>query len=547
MNCTKCKAEWTPPAGVSVSSCPFCGKPIFELKDNGKNAEPHEILQEIVQRYDRQKLGDTLLKGLLSDLMPHIERKYQRIFKQALDDRIGAKLLDLEDEEDCIRVVKINTLKDSFKNNNGFDKTADYVVDCFLFALGWIETINKEQYKQGGVDMMSIISQQIDMATVDGVLLKEEAKTIFLNSQKLGLADSEIVNLINAKIDSLKLKPYPATPESLKNITEIICYSDWYSKNKYPKRETSKLRKPSIKEETLKIKDEMTGTEIQVALKDFANKMPWEKARRACSDLGSGWRLPTTVELKMLQKHLHRQGKENFKKDDAYWSSKEYGSDAVFFSFKSGDSIDVPKANEFYVRAVRTIINFPLEQKYKTIKIGNQVWMGDNLNVEEFRNGDEIPNIQSPKEWIKYGEEKKPAWCYYENNTDNRIQYGRLYNWWAVTDGRGLAPMGWHISTETEWKELKIFCDNKPGNKLKSKNFWTDKKGTDDYGFSGLPSGYRDKRGKFGKLGSESFYWTSNEFNKGDGIAFYIWSYMSGISKSFKNKAFGFSVRCLKD
>ena len=75
MKCNNCKAEWTPPKGVSISNCPFCGKPIFEVKDSDKNSEPHEILQKIVQQYDRKKSGDTLLKGMLSDLMPHVEKK----------------------------------------------------------------------------------------------------------------------------------------------------------------------------------------------------------------------------------------------------------------------------------------------------------------------------------------------------------------------------------------------------------------------------------------------------------------------------------------
>jgi hypothetical protein len=156
MNCTNCKAEWTPPTGVSISKCPFCGNPLYELKDSVKNAEPHEILLKIVQQYDKKKLGDTLMKGMLTDLMPHVEKKIKRIFKQALDDRIGSKLLDLEHEENSIRIVKTSTLKDSFKNNNGFDHTADYVFDCFLFALGWIENIKTDQQIQSEADHISL-------------------------------------------------------------------------------------------------------------------------------------------------------------------------------------------------------------------------------------------------------------------------------------------------------------------------------------------------------------------------------------------------------
>jgi hypothetical protein len=142
--------------------------------------------------------------------------------------------LELDEENNPVRVVKINTLKDSFKtNNNGFDHTADYVVDCFLFALGWIETVNKEQYTQSGVDNLSLISQQIDMAFVDGILNKDEAKALFSKAQQSGFTDNETTDLINSKIKTLSLIPIPATPKSLKDLKEIICFSDWYSEPAY--------------------------------------------------------------------------------------------------------------------------------------------------------------------------------------------------------------------------------------------------------------------------------------------------------------------------
>jgi formylglycine-generating enzyme required for sulfatase activity len=233
MNCTNCKAEWTPPSGVSITQCPFCGKSLYELKDNVKNAEPHEILLKIVQQYDKKKLGDTLLKGMLTDLMPHVEKKYQRIFKQALDDKVGSKLLDLEHEDNSIRIVKIKTLKDSFKNNNGFDQTADYVVDCFLFALGWIETASIEQYSKAEIDKLGLVSQQIDFAFIDGVLHKAEAKALFSSAQSLGFSENEIADMLHAKIKNLKFKPFPEPDKSLKNQKEILCSSDWYSESGY--------------------------------------------------------------------------------------------------------------------------------------------------------------------------------------------------------------------------------------------------------------------------------------------------------------------------
>ena len=233
MNCTNCKAEWTPPIGVSISECPFCGKPLFEMRNTDKNAEPHEILRSIIQHYGISILNEIRLKGMLSDLMPHVEKKYQRVFKQALEDKVGSKLLDLEHENNSIRIIKINSIKDIFKNTNAFDQTADYVVDCFLYALGWIELVNKDQYKHAKVNNLIIINHQIDFAFIDGVLHKAETEALFSSAQSLGFSENEIADMINEKIKKFKFKPFPEPDKSLKNQKEKLCASDWYSDSAY--------------------------------------------------------------------------------------------------------------------------------------------------------------------------------------------------------------------------------------------------------------------------------------------------------------------------
>lgn len=87
---------------------------------------------------------------------------------------------------------------------------------------------------------------------------------------------------------------------------------------------------------------------------------------------------------------------------------------------------------------------------YKTIKIGKQQWMSENLNVNHFRNGDEILEVKTDTEWKKAGIEGKPAWCYYENKSSNGEKYSKLYNWYAINDSRGLAPDGYEIPTEQD-------------------------------------------------------------------------------------------------
>jgi uncharacterized protein (TIGR02145 family) len=89
-----------------------------------------------------------------------------------------------------------------------------------------------------------------------------------------------------------------------------------------------------------------------------------------------------------------------------------------------------------------------------TVTIGSQVWMTKNLNVEKFRNGDPIPEARTNLEWEEAGKEGQPAWCYYDNDPSNGFKYGKLYNWYAINDTRGLAPEGWHIPNIEEWEEL---------------------------------------------------------------------------------------------
>lgn len=106
-------------------------------------------------------------------------------------------------------------------------------------------------------------------------------------------------------------------------------------------------------------------------------------------------------------------------------------------------------------------------QPSQTVTIGTQVWMTKNLDVSTFRNGDPIPEAKTKEEWKKAGENKQPAWCYYDNNSANGAQYGKLYNWYAVNDSRGLAPVGYHIPSDAEWTILVDFLGDEAGNKMK--------------------------------------------------------------------------------
>jgi uncharacterized protein (TIGR02145 family) len=182
-----------------------------------------------------------------------------------------------------------------------------------------------------------------------------------------------------------------------------------------------------------------------------------------------------------------------------------------------------------------------------TVRIGTQYWALANLNVSTFRNGDSIPEAKTNKEWVTAGESGKPAWCYYNNNLSSGLKCGKLYNWYAVNDPRGLAPEGWTLSNEEDWAQLIYFLGGQAeaGKKLKSSSGWGDgNNGTNESGFTALPGGYRVENGSFLKYGIIGTWWSSTEGKAQNAIDHYL--AMSGISSGNSPRQRGESVRCLR-
>jgi uncharacterized protein (TIGR02145 family) len=200
------------------------------------------------------------------------------------------------------------------------------------------------------------------------------------------------------------------------------------------------------------------------------------------------------------------------------------------------------------------LISFSFISFSQTVTIGTQIWMDKNLDVSTFRNGDPIPEVKTIEEWVKAGENKQPAWCYYENDPVNGTKYGKLYNWYAVNDSRGLAPSGYHIPTSAEWTNLIDFLGGKSiaGKKLKSTKSYDRYKGkkdnsTNEFGFSALPGGGRNEIGTFYDIGVDSDWWSSNEDNVDFAMYFGVISTYDAVNSSGINKFRGLSVRCVKD
>ncbi len=187
---------------------------------------------------------------------------------------------------------------------------------------------------------------------------------------------------------------------------------------------------------------------------------------------------------------------------------------------------------------------------FKTIKIGSQVWMTDNLNVSTFRNGDIINEAKSEKEWEAASNNKQPAWCYYDNDPKNGAKYGKLYNWYAVNDSRGLAPKGFHIPSNAEWDQLSDYLGvyEKAGTKMKSNSDWNNNgNGTNESGFSGLPGGFCFGYGTFTSIGNRGIWWSSSEAGTNDAWVrelVFCYGFFEEISHG---NGFGLSVRCLRD
>ncbi len=192
---------------------------------------------------------------------------------------------------------------------------------------------------------------------------------------------------------------------------------------------------------------------------------------------------------------------------------------------------------------------------YKTVTIGSQTWMAENLKVSKYSDGTTIPNITDNTQWPN---NTTGAWAYYNNDAANNAKYGKLYNWYAVsptTNGnKNVCPTGWHVPTDAEWKVLTDYLggESVAGGKMKEvgTTSWNNPNtdATNTSLFTGLPGGYRNDWGNYANFGNYGYWWSSSENS-----TYYAWyrhlNYNYGDASSYNshNKKFELSVRCLKD
>jgi uncharacterized protein (TIGR02145 family) len=187
------------------------------------------------------------------------------------------------------------------------------------------------------------------------------------------------------------------------------------------------------------------------------------------------------------------------------------------------------------------------------VTIGTQVWKTKNLDVSTYRDGTAIRHAETNDDWQDASSKKEGAWCYYNNDANNGTTYGKLYNWYAVNDSRGLAPDGWHVPSDAEWTTLSTYLggESVAGGKLKEAGttHWqspnTD--ATNETGFTALPGGFRDYDGSFGNIGYFGNLWSSTEYDTSYAWFRHLYYYSSGLFRFSSSKERGFAVRCLRD
>ena len=190
---------------------------------------------------------------------------------------------------------------------------------------------------------------------------------------------------------------------------------------------------------------------------------------------------------------------------------------------------------------------------YRTVRIGAQVWMAENLRTTRFADGSEIPEGGEDEFWM---EEFSPMWCTWNSAADGGQGWGCFYNFMAVEDERGLCPVGWHVPSDSEWDALETSLGlirreaGRPGVDAEVLRAtaaevlgWD---GTNASGFSGVPAGYRDDVGTFHHRGEYASWWSSTS----DGTAAidrYLYTGVDVIQREWNPLKSGFSVRCVQD
>lgn len=209
------------------------------------------------------------------------------------------------------------------------------------------------------------------------------------------------------------------------------------------------------------------------------------------------------------------------------------------------------KTGSILLIALLMISNAGAQGISKTIKIGTQTWMKKNLDVNKYKNGDPIPQVTDSVAWAAL---TTGAYCYFNNDSATyAATYGKLYNWYAVNDPRGLAPAGWHVPSDKEWTTLTDFLggDSIAGGKLKETGLlhWRspNKGATNTTGFTALPGGFRTDNGSYYQPNSYCQLWSNRGFGTTRAYFRSLNSISPRINRDYIKKEFALYVRCIRN
>jgi len=227
-----------------------------------------------------------------------------------------------------------------------------------------------------------------------------------------------------------------------------------------------------------------------------------------------------------------------------------YGNEISFTTFDIANVMGIPCAGTPTVKDIDGNI-------YNTVQIGTQCWIKENLSVSKYRDGSIIPldasggttGNSSGQTWSN---RTTGARTVFGHSPTHLATLGYLYNWYVISDPKGLCPSGWHVPSDAEWTTLTTFLggENVAGGKMKSisTTFWnlSNVAPTNESGFSTLPGGYRVNDGSFNNINLNAFFWSATELDKNVAWHRYM-NYDNNVYVNYFNKSFGASVRCLRD
>lgn len=196
---------------------------------------------------------------------------------------------------------------------------------------------------------------------------------------------------------------------------------------------------------------------------------------------------------------------------------------------------------------------------YDLVEIGGQCWFADNLATDQYRNGDPIPTSLSSSVWQSTNQ---GACATYNDDPINESTYGKLYNWYATVDSRGLCPTGWHVPSDCEWMYLEASLGMTPdqqeatdwrgtnqGGAMKTTTEWSSPNAgaTNSSGFTGYPGGYKYPNGSYAFMAGNGDWWVSSEFDSTNGWYRRLHWLVPTILRYNISKQTGNSVRCIKN